>query len=307
MKDENKIITSYKSGLSMSAVGKLYGITGSAVFRILHKHNIEVRTNGGIYKLDEKSICKDYQDGKSTSVIAKKNKVNVHTITNILEKYGIKRNNIYHNLDLINDYWEEIDKYDKAYFLGFLIADGNVIGNSTKLQLSKKDEHILKTFANKTKNSNKITESKKGLVGLSVKRKKWVEDLKQYGVVPNKTSIAYLPKLDENMMPHLIRGLIDGDGWISYKSHSIGFCGNETIVNQVRDFIVQKLDVYKVKVLHTGTNLWMINWASIKDIRKIGEYIYQNKYDCYLKRKYDNFMNIINANTEVNSEIAKRL
>ena len=41
--------------------------------------------------------------------------------------------------------------------------------------------------------------------------------------------------------------------------------------------------------------------ASQKDIEKIGNYIYQNKDNCFLSRKYNNFLQIIHGNTEVNS------
>lgn len=62
-------------------------------------------------------------------------------------------------------------------------------------------------------------------------------DLSKFGVVPRKTSTTFLPEIKESLMPHLIRGLIDGDGWITEthtannKSHLvIGFCGSEKCV-----------------------------------------------------------------------------
>ena len=114
-----------------------------------------------------------------------------------------------------------------------------------------------------------------------------------------------MPMIQENMMPHLIRGMIDGDGWISAPSHQLGFCGNEKTVTQLKNYLVETLNVYNVKVIQSGINLWQVDWASIKDIIKIGNYIYQDKNDCYLKRKYDNFLRIIHDNTEVTNQIAK--
>ena len=35
------------------------------------------------------------------------------------------------------------------------------------------------------------------------------------------------------------------------------------------------------------------------DIKKIGNFLYENKEDCYLKRKYNNFLKIIQDNTEL--------
>ena len=110
-----------------------------------------------------------------------------------------------------------------------------------------------------------------------------------------------MPIIEEEMMPHLIRGMIDGDGWITYKGHAIGFCGNEKTVTQLKQYLVKKLNIYDVKVLHPRKNLWQIGWASKKDIEKIGSFIYKDKDIFYLKRKYNNFLKIIQENTEVTS------
>ena len=299
--DEIEIIKSYKEGKSMSAVGKEFSVTTATVLRILNDYGVEKRTKGGIYPLDINNIIKKYKSGVSTSVIAEECNVCGHTITNVLEKYGIRRDNIYHNFKLDNDYWSKIDTYDKAYFLGFLITDGNIYKNRVALQLNEKDINILKIFSEKTGNTNSIRVDKRNMAEWSLKRKKWVKDLSQYGVIPRKTDTAYMPIIDDIMMPHLLRGIIDGDGWISTKSHQIGLCGTEKLVTQVRDFLVKKLEVYNVKVIHCSEKVWQITWASIKDIKIIGNYLYENKQDCFLERKFNNYMDIINVNTEVSS------
>ena len=57
----------------------------------------------------------------------------------------------------------------------------------------------------------------------------------------------------------------------------IGLCGNETFVTQIRDFLVSKLSVKKVKVIQTEIHLWQVTWASTKDIDTICNYIYRYK------------------------------
>lgn len=223
----------------------------------------------------------------------------MHTITNILERHGIPRNNIYKNITLDRKYFKNIDSYDKAYFLGFLITDGNVIGNSVRLMLKADDDKILKVFKEKTHNSNPLYYTKRNEVSVGAKCAEWVSDLSAYGVIPRKTATVYMPILSDELMPHLIRGLIDGDGSISYKSHYVFFCGNEQTVTQLRDFLVKTINVKKAKILHTQPHLWCCQWASHKDILKICNYIYKDKKDCFLQRKYDNFLKI-QGNTEVN-------
>lgn len=302
---ELKIIERYKDGISMKNLALEFGINTTTVFNVLKRNHIPTRSKGGIERLNEEEIITLYKSGISSTILAQERNVSVHTITNILEKHNVERNNHYHNLNLIEDYWENINSKDKAYFLGFLITDGNVIGNAVRLSLHIKDKHILETFSKVTQNNNKIYEDTRNCATYGVKRPKWVKDLAQYGVIPNKTQTVGMPLLNDDLMPHLIRGLIDGDGWIT-KRGQIGFCGNHKTVTQVRDFLVSKLDVYNVKVIQCKlSTLFMISWGGKKDFKTICEYLYQDKDEFYLQRKFNNFCSVIHGNTEVISEIAK--
>lgn len=301
---EQEIIKLYQSGLSMAKTGALFNVSSATVMAILNRNNIPKRTKGGIYQISEEEVITRYQQGESCQSIADSFNVAFHTISNILEKNNIARNNKYKNLNLDENYFENIDRIDKAYFLGFMLTDGNISlkENVIRLALSSKDEEILNIFKEKTGNENKICvreDEKHNERIFQLRSKKWKDDLSKYGVVPQKTAISEMPIIQKNMMPHLIRGMIDGDGWISAASHHIGFCGNEKTVTQLKNYLVETLNVYNVKVIHPSENLWQVSWASIKDIIKIGNYIYQDKNDCYLKRKYNNFLQIIHDNTEV--------
>lgn len=307
---EQQVINLYSTtNLSMAKVGQQFSLSGATVMAILNRNNIPKRTKGGIYKIPDNDVIQKYtQENKSCQEIANEYNVSFGTISMILEKYNIKRDNIYFNKNLQSDYFSKIDTYDKAYFLGFLITDGNITkeGNAIRLSLKLEDEEILKVFTSKVKSENQLVyRQDKPEVTFSVKNKQWKMDLAKFGVIPCKTASVEMPLLSDEMMPHLIRGMIDGDGSISNKSHYIFFCGNEKIVQQLHDFLVKKLNLYNVKILHTEKNLWSCQWSSKKDILKIGQYIYQNKQDCYLKRKYNNFLQIIQDNTEVTSLIAK--
>ena len=187
-----------------------------------------------------------------------------------------------------------------------MLTDGNISlnENTIRLSLSSKDEEILNIFKEITGNENKICireDEKHSERTFQLRSKKWKDDLAKYGVVPQKTFISEMPTVSEERMPHLIRGMIDGDGWISFKSHQLGFCGNEKTVNQLKNYLIKILKVYDVKTLHPNENLWQITWASKKDIEKIGNYIYQNRDRYFLTRKYNNFLQIIHGNTEVNN------
>lgn len=290
---EREIINKYLSGLSCKEVGTIFNVSETTVFNILNRYNINTRTKGGIYQLNHQLIDNLYNRGYHVNDIALLLNVHEKTIYNYMEQNNIERNFIYHNQLLDHNYFKNIDLFHKAYFLGFMISDGCVLDNNNiSLTLKSSDDDILKIFSLYIQNFNPIYYSPRNEATFHCKSPILKDDLSKYGVIPRKTSITYLPQLREDLMPHLIRGLIDGDGWISEKSHQIGFCGNHNIVTQVRDYLSFKLNIYPVKVLDIYENLSQITWASRKDITIIGNYIYNNPYNCLLIRKFNNFMKI---------------
>ena len=63
---EKQIIESYQNdNLSMNAVGEKFNISAATVLRILRSYNIEPRTKGGIYKLNDDEIIQLYRSGYS--------------------------------------------------------------------------------------------------------------------------------------------------------------------------------------------------------------------------------------------------
>ena len=306
----NKIIINYQNGLTMAQITNLYNINSYNIKKVLDFYNIPTRSHGGKNKLPEQQIINEYKNGISSTILAKKYNITFSAIIYILKKYNISRNNKYNNINLIRDYWNNIDTFDKAYFLGFLITDGNVYKNNIRLTLKNdiSEQKILNTFKKYTKNENTLSivnriKNNKPFseISFQVKCLEWINALANYLVIPNKTNIVELPQLNKDLMPHLLRGLIDGDGCISYKSGYINFCGNQKLVTQVRDYFVHELNVKNNKVIQINTTLYSISWANKKDIITIGNYLYANKYDCYLERKYNNFNILVNGNTEENS------
>ena len=131
---EQEIIKLYNSGLSMAKAGIPYNVSSATVMAILNRNNIPKRTKGGIYTIPEQEVITRYKNGESCQVIANSFKVTCHTISNILEKNNIARGNKYKNINLNENYFEIINSYDKAYFLGFMLTDGNISLNENSLK-----------------------------------------------------------------------------------------------------------------------------------------------------------------------------
>ena len=242
--------------------------------------------------------------------IEKKYNLSTPTVIKILngiEKYS---KSIIFNPELKEDFFENIDDEYKAYFIGLLISDGNVFidGNkkanrqaSISITLDNNDKYILEDFKKIIKTNTKISSDGRGCCQIAVRSNKMYEDLSKYGIIPNKSFKTYLPKLNNEMMPHLIRGILDGDGCINshlIKSgrflHSISFCGSKQLMNDISDFLFENLKLKTKPKVYTykDRNLSEISIRNINDMFIVGKYLYSNA-TIFLKRKYNKFNNFI--------------
>lgn len=253
-----------------------------------------------------------FEKQKTLKEISEQYNVSVNTIKrnlilNYPEKYKKASERNYKNLNIDHKFFEVIDTEEKAYLLGYLLADGNVyFSDSYKLRfcLAYQDINILYKFKEILHLNSKI---------LTIKRKNrknsqmecslsWTsegqfKDVAKYGIVPNKTLVSFLPidKIDENVIHHFIRGFFDGDGCISVKGnkHALSFVGTYELITQLRKYLCDKLDIYFVKLSYrTKKNtVYQIMWSSKKDIRKLFEFLYKDA-TIYLDRKYLKFKEI---------------
>ena len=215
----------------------------------------------------------------------------------------LKENNIEvinrQNVSEINtNIFEVIDTEEKAYWLGFLYADGYVSGktNHIELALATKDKLHVQKFANfinfqGTINSNAIR------TRISFQNKKMKEDLINLGCVPNKSLIIKFPQknvLPKELIKHFVRGYIDGDGYIGLQQNGLermGICsGSEIFLRELVNVMNWKQN--KV-LLDKRSNAYSINWAG-KTVYKMLFELYENA-EVYLDRKHLKYIEIKNA------------
>ena len=257
-------------------------------------------------------IIKEYNEHHSTTKIADMFKTSSETIRNVLRKNGQKVLSI-EELKKIDyprnsNYFQTIDSPDKAYWLGFLYADGYIgKGSEIRINLSSKDEEHLRKFLSAIEASNsKIHHSEKIIQNkvfyqsyISLKDKKMCEDLEDKGCINKKSFILTFPteKVPENLYSHFIRGYFDGDGSIHFTqcgqakkpNYRISFCGTKDMLEHIRAI----LGKYKLS-LEKRENIYSLSINGNKQLEKILSFIYEGSYDeIELTRKrqiYNNFL-----------------
>ena len=165
------------------------------------------------------------------------------------------------------NYFESIDTEDKAYWVGFITADGSILHNKThyalriglqvgdKGHLLKFNEHIDYAKSLKLVPSTKKNGKTYYRYDLRIDSKKIVFDLEKLGIMPRKArTVKPCTSIPKNLLKHYWRGLIDGDGHIckDVRGWKIGLTGNEFITNGFRDFLLDNNIKSKAKV-HIGS------------------------------------------------------
>lgn len=246
----------------------------------------------------ERLICEDYKTGTfSSRELGIKYSLSKTTILRVL-----KRNNIpvinrrLVNLNLNEEYFKTIDSEEKAYFLGFIFADGCVSNDELFIDIHEKDKEILLKFRECINSQAKITTRIKGkssMCRIAIKNKNFTSHLAKFGIIPNKTkNTHHLPIhiISKQYYSHFLRGLIDGDGWVIKTKegyYRIGFVTQYQSTAQDFVFIMNNLieDKWNNKVVIKKEKCATIQIQKQKQVKQLATALYMNS-NIHLSRKF---------------------
>ena len=223
---------------------------------------------------------------------------------NLAKKNNIKSRGKIVGVNSYNTFFENIDTSAKAYYLGLWFADGSVFCKNNKytisLTLTQTDDYIIKKFLDYSKIVATIfTTHKKDnhpRSQLNISSKKMCEDLITLGCIPNKSRKSLIiPNIKEDLEADFIRGFYDGDG-ICYSDGKIGFCGNKEMLEYIYNIFNKKVLSEKTKVhlyFNNSNNIYYLTYSKKREVEEIVNYLYKNKQDLYLIRKFDQYRPLI--------------
>ena len=306
--EHSNLISMYTNdGMYQYELAELYDVSKPTIGNILKYYNVD--TSDHVRKsqfssddvkymyhlyIDENyssyDIAKMYNvDPTEILLLFKKNGYNTKSFSVSNRKYNINEN-----------YFDEIDTQNKAYFLGLLWSDGCnfVKKNAIILCLQETDKHILDSFnaeieSNRPlrfENRNDKNPNWKNAYILRINNEHMSHVLESYGMVQNKSLILEFPKnLPEELYPHFIRGYFDGDGCIPHSmvDYSTNMVGTKEVLSKFQE-ILDKQSIKTTLRIHTnnGKNTYMLRTNSKLNSKLFLDYIYQNS-ELYLYRKSD--------------------
>ena len=197
-------------------------------------------------------------------------------------------------------HFENIDTEEKAYWLGFLYADGYVSAKEDKIELclAEKDFHHLEKFKNFIRLPNKICyRAATKAYRYSFRSTSCKQDLIKQGCVPKKSLILHFPtteQVPDALLRHFLRGYFDGDGWFTNTESCFeaGLISSQDFINsflaKIESFIDVKIDS-TVKNVHRENGAKKYSFYSKHDVTVFLDFLYQDS-SIYLDRKYEHYL-----------------
>lgn len=253
----------------------------------------------GHFKLtieEELQIIERYNNGESTRKIAETSILSKSAISALLRRHDVETKGTGNSYGYSNkkytlnaSYFSKIDTEEKAYWLGFISADGHVSDEAIEINIQKKDEQHLVKFL-KAVDSNSVIKYQDNAVCIDIYSKQMVADLRKLGFMHNKSETQTFPDIPENLHVHFIRGLFDGDGSIKTRE-SLCFSGTAVTMKRVQQILIDQCSVSKTKPEMRSNTFTIIEWGGRKQFMRILDWMYQYA-TVYLDRKYKRYLEL---------------
>ena len=254
------------------------------------------------------------EDGMTISEIAKQLGKNISSVSSVVKRFNLTPKKAYTNT--VNaEFFDTIDSQEKAYLLGFFIADGCINKTTNKsngrfgIAQSEDDKEIVEAFKQylnipseiqvvNNQNGVKHRKIQYRIRWTSVHMKQILEE--KYNITSNKTldsefefPIDLIPK---TLQGHFVRGFIDGDGYMGNNGQecnfSVSIVGTSIkLITLLGDLVSNATNMsYKLYKTHGKTcNYYNLRWScdhkdKLNKIIKLRDYLYNNA-TIFLKRK----------------------
>ena len=209
------------------------------------------------------------------------------------------------------DFFKVIDTEEKAYWLGFIYADGYIVNgikgknnDSLGITLSNKDKEHIEKFKKSIDSNHPIrlykTKYGSSSARIIIQDEELVADLIKLGVLRNKSLILKFPTtdmVDESLIYHFIRGYFDGDGSFKKKGQKLNgydfsVLGTIEFLTELRTYLGVDNEIRKCNK-NNDSNNYHLTFGGNQKVKQVANMLYGNA-NIYLDRKYKRYREIEN-------------
>lgn len=191
----------------------------------------------------------------------------------------------------INQDYFKTWSHNMAYVLGLWYADGCIYGNKMfDITLHKKDKYILKKIAEELQYGGPLYDYvDRQAARLNFSCVIIYNDIINLGGCENKSKIIDFPIIPKDYLHDFIRGYFDGDGCVmclkNNRINSAFTCGSKKFLDKLLNILKEEAGVEGGSYDPGCVSLKF----GKKDSIKIGNYIYKDNPELFLKRKKEKF------------------
>ncbi|MEH7277872.1 recombinase family protein [Bacillus toyonensis] len=324
----------YEKGTNTIEIAKEFKVSIQTINRRLKELGVKMRKKGKLLYFSEQtlqSMWNDYSSGK--------------TVYDIAGEFGVKPVTIYRKFKangfivystgnrskstFNQNFFDKIDTEEKAYWLGFIYADGCITSNKDsyllKIGLSSADAEHLELFKcsidsnHPTYYSSSHLGNKKFLnCQIQIYSKYLCRQLIEKGALPRKSLTLKFPSSEvvpKELLHHFIRGFFDGDGCISFPRRGryntlsdmipvVIFTSTKEMLEELKKHI-PSTGIIKVRKPSGKRNIYEIRLSGIRQTKTVLEYMYKDA-TVYLKRKHENYQKLLSIVDSIDEKLTFR-
>ena len=336
---EQKILkTVEETNLNVTEIAKLYNVNREEVIRILIQNeyyefldnpNARLPTTKRLRKASLYFINND----TAYSNVAKMFGVRKIRLKEYLEKWYPSKQIIKSNYN--EHIFDEIDTEEKAYWLGFLFADGYInsgplngeFSYKFELTLADKDIDHLRKFANFigynksiSKKVCKRNNKEYKAVRISISSKHLWNTLNNLGCTPRKSLTLRFPEesifKEKSLIRHFIRGYFDGDGTLGVYDYKVGeytyhdkcvcsILGTKAFLERLKEFFKFDKTIKSAGSKNYPNNAFRITYTC-KQALEVSTILYKDS-KIYLDRKYLKYLEFCRLYEESYRELQTKI
>lgn len=274
---------------------------------------LNIKRKSKIEMLNISDIVNDYCNlHMMNKDIIKKYQISESTLEKILHNNCIYDYNHGRKYYFNEKYFDLIDNEHKAYWLGFIYADGshNTKRYSLSIGLQPGDSYLLEKFLSDIECTRLLTyyynkKYKKSYPRAYVQHPHLSSTLIKKGVDSDKSFKIRFPSDDivpYNLKRHFIRGYFDGDGCLcstkDIKHISYSFIGNYKFLDGLQNFLMSNIDDYKEGIIRKprkDAKIYIFGHGGRFATQMFLDWLYEDS-TIYLERKHDIYKRLLSYN-----------
>lgn len=194
--------------------------------------------------------------------------------------------------------FNKIDTPEKAYIIGYALADGYINDNVIEFGCCLEDKKILQFIAeyigaNYTEDLTYIPKTKRfPRARITIGNLDLITDFNKHCSSKENKHCPIIPK---NLEKYLVQGFFDGDGYLTWGRRKdrnrlwqkISFTSSLKILEGIQQILLKQCAISTIIRPKSNENCFVLEFANREDVLKFLNFIYPNDSFIILKRKYD--------------------